>query len=203
MHMSKLLNAELEQFSNGLGRRDLRILETGCIRNDAETYRINDGWSTLTFAEWVRDNGGSSTSIDLDVAAAHRVLKRESLIGGELTVDPGHNGSFTSNRITLIQGYSVRVLANMLAQGDKHSFDLILLDSENDPDLILHEFFIARHLVIPGGLIMIDDVSLDPSSPDGSKGDAVVPWAEANGLPVRKVVRTGEGYVTNVVVLEM
>lgn len=203
MHMNELLNHELEHVAAEFGTRRLNILETGCIRNDGEQYRINDGWSTWTLAKWVAENGGTSTSIDLDISKAHGVLSRHGLFSGGTLPDPGAEGAVASGGVTLDQGYSVNVLARILASGVRQAFELILLDSDNDPNLILHEFMIAKHLVKPGGTILIDDVSLDNDGPDGSKGDAIVPWAEAHGIPSRTVKRTGDGYVTTVVALEM
>lgn len=188
MHMSDLLNAELAIVRERLGKADLRILETGCIRNDSERYRINDGWSTLTFAEHVHQFGGTHVSIDLDIAAAQRVLKRFNLENGD---------------IALLPGYSIDVMTHLLVQEGPYSKDVILLDSDNDPNLILHEFFIAQRMLTPGGVILIDDVGLDDSSTDGTKGRAVLPWAHKHGLKYRMETRHGDGYVTNVVVMPL
>ena len=38
---------------------------------------------------------------------------------------------------------------------------------------------------------------------DATKGDAIVPWAQTHSIPYRTLTRTGDGYVTSVVVLEM
>jgi hypothetical protein len=201
MHMNELLNGELEALAAKLGRRDLDILETGCIRNGGEQYRINDGWSTWTFATWVKANGGMSMSVDLDVSVAHMVLMKDGLMPDGPGLEPTQEGSIHTGPVKLRQGYSVDVLVEILKLDGPSQFDLILLDSDNDPNLILHEFFAAKHLIRPGGLILIDDVG--GTEGDATKGDAIVPWADTHSIPYRTLTRTGDGYVTSVVVLEM
>lgn len=213
MHMNDLLNSELEALAERLSGPDLDILETGCIRNGGEQYRINDGWSTWTFATWVKKHGGSMRSIDLDVSVAHMVLMRDGLMGDSPGLEPTQEGSIfwregkaTKGRshersFGLTQGYSVDVMAELLRRNGPESFDVILLDSDNDPNLILHEFFIAKHLIRPRGLILVDDVG--GSEGDATKGDAVVPWADTHLIPYRTLTRTGDGYVTNVIALEL
>jgi hypothetical protein len=201
MHMNELLNGELEKLAAQVGTRELDILETGCIRNGGEQYRINDGWSTWTFAKWVKDNGGMSMSIDLDVSVAHMVLMRDGLMEDSPGLEPTEEGQIVTDGIHLHQGYSVDVLVKTLSKCGPSSFDMILLDSDNDPNLILHEFFVAKHLVREGGVILIDDVG--GTEGDATKGDAIVPWAQTHSIPYRTLTRTGDGYVTSVVVLEM
>lgn len=201
MHMNELLNGELEKLAAQVGTRELDILETGCIRNGGEQYRINDGWSTWTFAKWVKDNGGTSASIDLDVSVAHMVLMRDGLMPDAPGLEPTQEGKISAGDIHLHQGYSVDVLAKMLNGLGPSSFDMILLDSDNDPNLILHEFFVAKHLLRDGGVILIDDVG--GTEGDATKGDAIVPWADTHSIPYRTLTRTGDGYVTSVVVLDM
>ena len=47
---------------------------------------------------------------------------------------------------------------------------------------------------------LIDDVG--GTEGDATKGDAIVPWADTHSIPYRTLTRTGDGYVTSVVVLE-
>lgn len=187
MHLSDLFKKELAGFRERTGRTALNILETGTIRNEGQQYQQNDGWSTVTLAEDVRDNGGSLTSVDLSVAASNNVLS--SL----------HLREF----VTLVEGYSVDVLAGMLDYEKQFRlvFDVILLDSDNDSNLILHEFMIAKHLLSPGGIIFVDDVNL--SSPHVFKGDKIVPWLDQNNISYRTLHRTGTTYATDMLAIEI
>lgn len=170
MHMHEIIAHQLDRFRKIIGSEGptacthgFDILETGTIRQDTEAHRFGDGWSTLAFARDVWGSDGHVTSIDLDVQTARRVLDRE------LGVEAG-------NYVTLREGYSIHWLAMMLAAGQR--FDVILLDSENDPQLILHEFMIATQLLRRPGMILVDDVV--PGSETVVKGKLLLPWIEQN-----------------------
>lgn len=185
MHLSEILNREMFTLSGRLYRKNLEILETGTIRGTGEEYESNDGWSTSTFAEYVKEYGGSVHSVDLDISVATRVLGERNL--------PSY--------VNLVKGYSVDVLARMLSGGES-SFDLILLDSDNDAELVLHEYLIAWHLLGPdGGTILVDDV--DTESTGVVKGHKLVPWLDRNRTEYRIVTRTGTSYSTGVLVIEL
>lgn len=176
MHMHEIIEKELAEFCATTGRdiRELQILETGTIRQDTEAHRLGDGWSTVAFAHAVTDKeGGHVTSIDLHVDTAQKVLEREQV----------------ADRVTLRQGYSIDWMASMLAAGQR--FDVILLDSENDAQLILHEYMLATKLLGRPGLILVDDVV--PGSATVIKGQQLIPWLIAANLPYRITTRTGGG----------
>ncbi len=152
---------------------ELQILETGSIRQDTEAHRLGDGWSTLAFAENVIKHGGHVTSVDLDVSTARQVLTREGVI----------------DDVTLRQGHSIDWMASMLGSGQR--FDVILLDSDNDAQLILHEFMIAQKLLQRPGLIMVDDVV--PGSKEVVKGHQLLPWLDMLCRQYGITERTGGG----------
>jgi cephalosporin hydroxylase len=187
MHLSELFNNELSKFRESTGRTALDILETGTIRNEGEQYQMNDGWSTLTFAEDVRDNGGSLMGIDLSITAAENVLSAHGL----------------RENVKLVQGYSVDVLAEMLElpADVRPSFDVVLLDSDNDGLLIMHEFMVVRRMMAPGALLIIDDV--DMNSTGVVKGHHIAPWLDSHGVSYRIETRTGRGYQTGVLLAEI
>lgn len=186
MHMSELLASEINSYRERTGRDALALLETGSIRGTGEQYHQNDGWSTIAFAEQVRDHGGEFYSIDINIQAADTVLSERGL----------------RDEVNLIEGYSVDVLAGFLA-GDKGcpQLDVALLDSDNDGQLILHEYMLAQHMVRSGGLILVDDVDLD--STGVVKGHLLAPWLRDKGIDYRIERRTGDGYATGVMVMEM
>ena len=174
MHMHDILAKHLATIR---GMRpagyELQILETGTIRQDTEAHRLGDGWSTVAFAEDVIKNGGHVTSIDLEIHTAQQVLTREGVI----------------DDVTLRQGYSIDWLASMLEAGQR--FDVILLDSDNDAQLILHEFMLARHLLNRPGMILVDDVV--PGSREVVKGHELLPWLAGRGIEYDIAERTGGG----------
>lgn len=170
-HFSQLLTGELDAYRERTGRTDLAILETGSIRNEAEEYHQNDGWSTLTFAQYVKAHGGALTSVDLDTSAADAVLTRHGL----------------RDAVALVQQHSLEFLAGEVAAGAR--YDVILLDSENDADLILQEYLLAKDL--GPGLLLVDDV--EPNSTTVVKGHKLLPLVAAAGTPRRMLRRTGAG----------
>jgi hypothetical protein len=185
-HLSEILKTELAAFRERIGENTLDIIETGTIRNTGEAYRVNDGWSTLTFAEDIAEHGGSYVGVDLNTDAAKEVL-------GERLVELD---------IELITGHSIDVLSDMLAHtADLGRFDVAFLDSDNDAGLILHEYLVVSRLMNSPGLIMVDDV--DPRSSGVVKGHQLMPWLDAHGTPYRLEIRHGDGYETGVLVIEV
>jgi predicted O-methyltransferase YrrM len=136
----------------------------------------------LTFAAQVAEFGGTATSIDLNVDAADQVL--------------GQNG--LRRQVTLIPGHSIDVLAALLYESPMR-FDLILLDSDNDPGLILHEYLIAKRLLRGDGIIVVDDV--DPHSTTVMKGHALQPWLDEHGIEYHIQQREGNGFTTGMMVI--
>lgn len=164
----------------------LSILETGTIRAEGENYQINDGWSTMTFALNVAQYGGRVTSIDLDTRVATKVLAEHGLLG----------------HVKLIEAHSIDALAELLCDQDPialEPYHLIYLDSDNDAELILHEFLIARRMVRAPGYILVDDV--DMSSEDVVKGHALVPFLKRHRIDFRIEERRSDDYVTGILVI--
>lgn len=187
MHMHEIIANELELFRSRCypdqPRAGFSILETGTIRYDTEDHRQGDGWSTEAFARDCMGRGeGHVTSIDLHIETADRVLTRLSPNLREL--------------VTLRQGYSIEWMAAMLEAGQR--FDVILLDSDNDPTLILHEYMLAEKLLRRPGLILVDDVV--PGSTTVLKGQRLLPWLAAyRGIDNPTIVpRTGNGFMSGV-----
>lgn len=183
MHLSEILAAELADLRDRANKEKLVIVETGSIRGDGEQYRVNDGWSTLTFAWEVKEHGGSLTSIDLDTSTADKVLRAEKL----------------RSQVKLIEGHSIDVLAGLASEGSA-MFDVAFLDSDNDGALIFHEYLVVKHLMSSPGLIIVDDV--DIHSQEVVKGHKILPWARAHSIPHR-IIERGADYRIGVLVFEV
>lgn len=156
------------------------IVETGTIRGEADQYRTGDGWSTLALAEQVRNHGGMVTSIDLCVSTARKVLIQNDL----------------AQHVELIEGHSIQVLTQLAITG--RQFDVILLDSDNDAQLILDEYLVASTMLRRPGLLIVDDVNLESAMV--VKGHKIVPWLDREGVSYEIVQRDAGGYMTGVLV---
>lgn len=209
-HLSEILKTELARLRERVwvetdattANVALDILETGTIRNTGENYHVNDGWSTLTFAEEVREHGGHLTAIDLDVSAAREVLTARDLTSRPLvTFWEGHSIDVLSGILANAYGNAEKTNTGDLILGGDGFVDVAFLDSDNDGGLILHEYLIVLRMVRSPGLIMVDDVDMD--STGVTKGHQIVPWLDAHGTPYRLEKRHGDGYETGVLVIEV
>jgi hypothetical protein len=180
--LADLIDTHLAKLRSKLGKKDLTMVETGSIRSAEIRFRDGDGWSTVALASNTKVHGGSATSIDLDTSVASQVLAA--------------HGLYDSTQ--LIDGHSIDVFADFLAQGRK--FDFILLDSENDAQLILHEWYLAKRMINPGGIIMIDDV--EPGSKEVLKGNDLIPHLNLHKIPYKLHKRSKVRITTGVAVVE-
>lgn len=182
MIMRQILSKELTRMGPGL-----HMLETGSIRSVAPEYEVGDGWSTLAFAEHVRETGGSFVSIDLDTSAAEQVLTEKDL----------------RTHVDLREGNSLDVLPQVVkecTEPDKR-LDVVLLDSDNDADLILNEFLVVKEVIRPGGVLLVDDVDLEATGV--VKGHQIHPHLVGLGLSPEILVRHGGAYSTGVLRVEL
>ncbi|WP_167543334.1 O-methyltransferase [Streptomyces violaceusniger] len=160
-----ILQRELAGLRERSGKKALDVLEVGTIRETAEGARPADGWSTLFFAEHVAEHGGRVVGVDLDVSAARLVLQRHGV----------------AEKVELVTGSSLEVLPRLVDEGA--SFDVIFLDSDNDPDLVMSEYEFALKLIRPGGLILADDVDQDDVWV--RKGLKLIPYLKDSGVAFR------------------
>lgn len=187
MHLHEVLAAALARFED----TSLLVAETGAIRGESEAARIGDGWSTVFFAEHQKrtKSGYSVVSIDLDVSVADRLLRERGL----------------REYVMFAEGHSIDQLARIAVQSGNtgKKYDIVFLDSDNDSQLILHEFLIANRIIRPGGLIIIDDVRLPGHAEGAHKGDRVLPWVRGQGWKHQLAEREGwNGYKTGVLIVE-
>ena len=179
-----LLNRCLTRQRERSGRGALDIIETGSVRQSSERYRINDGWSTVAFAEHAKVHGGSVTSLDVNTDPAAQVL-------GRLGLD---------QHVELLARWSIQTLARLARDPDR-GYDVVYLDSGNDAQLIFHEYLIVSTMLRTPGLVMVDDV--DMTSATVVKGHAVVPWLDHTGVPYTIEPRAGDTYATGVLIAEV
>lgn len=185
MDLQGIIRSELTALTERTERETLDIVETGTIRDTGDQYRSGDGWSTVAFAEHVRDHGGTFKSIDLDVSVAREVLAGH----------PDH----LDQHVALMQGHSIQTLGRFAFLG--YHFDVALLDSDNDAQLILHEYLIVSTMLRHPGLLLVDDVDLD--SETVLKGHRLAPWLDREGVPYEIIQRDCGGYTTGVLVARL
>lgn len=188
MHLHEILDHELGRFDE----RAINIIETGTIRGRGVASEIGDGYSTLFFAKHVQEHGGRLVAIDLNTKTAQLVLEDHKAL----------------DAVTLHEGHSISWMAHeLLSLIEEPDFDVAFLDSDNDPQLVFHEFLIAEKLVRRGGLIIVDDVRMDHHTEGeptlAKKGDIVWPYVKRHGYTWRIHEREGWAtYKTGVLVIE-
>lgn len=139
----------------------LNILETGTIRSYHEKHE-----STRIIGETTKGNIISLDNSQESIKIAKDICKH-------------------LNNIDWLHGDSVELMKTL----GKNRFDLILLDSVNEPNHIFEEFKLALNLIKIGGTIMIDDFGVDTNGmiPDKSqalakKGTKVYNQLKSNSL---------------------
>ena len=149
---------QLDALRAKLGR-DLIIVETGTIRNTNPDFEHGDGHSTRFIAEWVKENGGFYTSIDIDCSVAKKYLFDLSL----------------RQYVTLTEANSLDALPRF------NAIDFCYLDSANDADNCLAEFLIVWPKITTGGSVMVDDCN--EASAELFKGDLLIPYLRERSIP--------------------
>ena len=159
MKKSEAIELAIQRQSKRIGS-GIKVLELGRLRNAKPHYAESDGWSTLRFAE--SDNVMGLVSIDIDPGTLAECFKFRAI---EEAVRVG--------KVAFLP--SVEKLPPL-------SFDLVFLDTENDPDEAVDLYERLRFVVGPTTAFLIDDVY----SPGGRKGEKLVPLLEAEGYTVEQ-----------------
>lgn len=150
---------------------NLVVVETGTIRNVNPEYIVGDGHSTHLIAQWIKDNGGNFFSIDLDISVADKYLKDLRL-----------------RKWVQLQPYESITFLNILKKQNL-KIHLAYLDSGNDATLILNEFKVVENMILPGGVVIIDDCK--PGDKSLLKGNEVIPYAQNKGYKINLKERQG------------
>ena len=137
------------------------VLEIGRLRDIRPQYREGDGWSTLQFAR--SPKVAIIYSIDNDPQTLAACSQFPELA-------PRTN-----------QGKVV--YAEKVEEIDPPPINFLYLDAENDAKAMANHYEAAKGFLAENALILIDDVY----SPEGVKGDILVPMLEKEGYEVQQI----------------
>lgn len=152
-----------------LPNKDILALETGRIRNPE--WKISDGNSTYFLTRLGRIK--KLISIDDDT-------ENHSGFAGSQLYCESYLRKRQLDKVTFINGNSIQVINQLHPQT---RLDFVLLDSANDPDLILEELkAVERFLAKPLAVVAIDDVTAP-----GRKGDKAIPYMVGKGYVEHRV----------------
>lgn len=56
----------LNELEKRFGLNPITIVETGCIRNSSDAYKIGDGWGTLSWIHWAKKTNSIIYSVDIN-----------------------------------------------------------------------------------------------------------------------------------------
>jgi predicted O-methyltransferase YrrM len=165
-----IISDELPAFMQRSGKKKLRVLEVGVLRNLDQEHLEGDGHSTLAFARLLKQHPGSEyVGIDLDPSQARSAVDSEGLGG----------------ICTFCTGDSVRVMREMAVDGER--FDIVYLDADNDGATTMREYLLAEDLVTSPGLIMGDDMNTDHT--EVRKGRVLIPYLRESGAKFKLLQR--------------
>lgn len=164
--IGEIINEELPAFMQRTGKKTLRVLEVGVLRNLDTEHERGDGHSTLAFARLLKQHPGSTyVGIDLDPHEARRAVDFEGL--GDIC--------------DFYAGDSVGTMTELKFDGER--FDVIYLDADNDGAATFREYLLALDLVERPGLIMGDDMNTDHR--EVRKGRVLIPFLREDGADFR------------------
>lgn len=165
-----IIYKELPSFMERSGKKNLRVLEVGVLRNLDTEHLEGDGHSTLAFARLLNQYPGSEyVGIDLDPQEAQDAIDSEGL-GGLCTFHAGD---------------SVEMMSSLAITGEK--FDVVYLDADNSGSATMREYLLAEDLVTHPGLIMGDDMNTD--HPEIRKGRVLIPYLREEGAKFKLLQR--------------
>lgn len=147
-----------EIFDYVLNRYDspVLVLEIGRIRDIRPQYEEGDGWSTLQFARHPMVN--HFYSVDNDPKT--KELCQSFIADSDKVTYSDSVGSLELPMLPLI--------------------DFLYLDAENDAEATVRHYEEAKEYLMGDAVIPIDDVY----SPDGRKGELIIPLLEAKGYEI-------------------
>jgi hypothetical protein len=150
----------------------ITIVETGCIRNPTEAYKIGDGWGTLSWIHWAKKTGGMIYSVDIN---QQHLNIAKSVIG-------------LSPYVNYVYSDSIAYLKNLPSS---FKINFLFLDSfdyhgdENEKrasaEHQLKEFQACEKNLEENTLVLLDDI-LDPNF--AGKGALSIPYMMSKGWKI-------------------
>ena len=120
-------------------KKSITILEIGVSRNLDKAVRGSDGWSSLFFANHIKQYGGKLISVDLEPTA----IENCKVLCEELDKD-------------ILHEYITDTGVNALTSLNNEDIDFIYLDGGDDPQEMVDEYeLILNRKYIP--LVLCDD----------------------------------------------
>lgn len=184
--IGEIIYEELPAFMERSGKKTLRVLEVGVLRNLDAEHEGGDGHSTLAFARLLKKHPGSTyVGIDLDPYEARHAVDSQGL--GEIC--------------DFYEGDSVATMTELKMDGEK--FDVIYLDADNDGAATMREYLLALDLVNRPGLIMGDDMNTNHSQV--RKGRVLIPFLTEDGadFKIRRRQTPWPGDIRDILVQEV
>ena len=135
----------------------VRVLEIGRMRNTAPFSEASDGWSTLQFAR--NSKVEVLYSVDNDPKTLKVCEQYPELADGKV------------------------VFAERVEDLRWDQVDLLYLDAENSANATVGHYESMKGGLIDSAVILIDDVY----SPDGNKGNLIIPLLEKEGYMIEKI----------------
>lgn len=102
---------------NKFEKKPIKVFELGTSRDISPQARYGDGWSSLFWAEYIKDNGGSLLTCDI---SEQSINNAKTLLS-----------SFTTIDVTYIVEDGFKLLKQ------NNDYDLICLDGSDDPNEML------------------------------------------------------------------
>lgn len=150
----------------------ITIVETGCIRNPNEIYKIGDGWGTLSWVHWAEKTGSIIYSVDIN---QHHLNIAKNIIG----LSPYVNYAL-SDSVSYLQNLPSSFKINFLFLD---SFDYHGDENEKraSAEHQLKEFQACEKNLEENTLVLLDDI-LDLSFV--GKGALSIPYMMSKGWKI-------------------
>ena len=122
------------------GGSPVNIFQVGAIESFEDKFRTGSGWSDIIWGEYIRDNGGSLSIVDINL-------------------DHIANSAFASTMLN----YKISITHGDAIESIKEGYDIYYLDGSNDPDETLEQF---KKIMHTESVVMVDDYKIKGTTLD-------------------------------------